>query len=122
MSFCVTGIHPQKQRSEQGGLVAAGSLPDLHDHVAVGIRILGQQQQLELVLLLLPALPQFIQFTFGQFLHFGDFQHFLRFRFFPENLLIFPISLHRRLQRGMFLQKRLPFGLIGDDVRLTERL
>ena len=45
----VADVHPVELRGEQGGLVAAGAGPDLHDHVAVVVRVARQEEDLQLV-------------------------------------------------------------------------
>ena len=45
----VHGVHPQQRRGEQRRLLAAGTRPDLQDHVLPVIGILGQQQELQLL-------------------------------------------------------------------------
>ena len=45
----VAQVHPEQLAREQRGLIAAGAGPDLHDHVAVVVRVARQQEDLELV-------------------------------------------------------------------------
>ena len=45
----VTGVHLEEVLGEEVGLLAPFGTPDLHDHVAAGVRILGHEQQAELL-------------------------------------------------------------------------
>jgi hypothetical protein len=48
MAFAVALIHPIEIRREKCGLVPTGAGPDLHDGVAVGVRISWQEKFMEL--------------------------------------------------------------------------
>ena len=49
VTFGVAQVHPEELGGEQGGLLAAGTGPDLEDHVAVVGGITGQEEDLELL-------------------------------------------------------------------------
>ena len=119
----VPGVHAQQQRAKQRGLIAARSGTNFHHHVAVRVRVPGQQQNFQLMLLLRLFFFQFSDFHLGQIDHLRLGQQFFGFFQLLPGLLVGLVSLYGGLQAGPFLQQLLPAGQRGDEVRgVVERL
>ena len=69
--FGVVRIHPKEIRGEQAGFLAAGAGPDFQQHVLFVQRVLGQQQEPQLVFECRCALAEFLDFVVGHLAQLG---------------------------------------------------
>ena len=69
--FGIVRIHPKQVRGEQAGFLAAGAGPDFQQHVLFVQRVLGQQQESQLVFECRSALAEFFDLAVGHLAQFG---------------------------------------------------
>ncbi len=124
VAFGVPGIHPRQLRGEEPGLVPPGARPDFHDGVAVIVRVLGNDQLVQLGLEGGDGGRQACEIGSGQ----RDKLGIGLLGQFPS---LFQIILQagealRRLddggEPGVFASQRLELGGIPRDLRVGQRM
>ena len=118
----IAGIHAQKIRAKQAGLLTARPCTNFHDHVALIIGILRQKQQPKLLLHVRTAAGQLVQLRLRHGCKLRIVQHFFGFSLLGQQLLITLPRLYGWLQLGVLLEQPLPSCRIGNDLRLAHRL
>ena len=125
LGFGVAVVHAEDLRREQRGFVAAGSGADFQDDVLLVIRILGQQQHLQLFFDGANALFQAIELLLRIGAHLGIalvLEHRLALANAARQVLVLAILLHDRLQLAVRLRGLLIARRVGDDLRRSQRL
>ena len=82
----VARVHAKQDRAEQRRFVPARALADFHDHVAVVVRVAGNQQQPQLVFLRFAALDKAFQLVSRHIGHLGHGEHVLGFGNLPARV------------------------------------
>ena len=120
VTLCVAGIHTQKICAKQCRFLSACTCTDLQDNVLLIVRILRQQQDLQIRFLLLDGVFQFGDLHLGQFTHFliTFVQHLLGFRQIGLGFLVFLVFLYDRLHLAHLLDVFLPHRLVVYDLRV----
>ena len=101
----IPGIHPQQVGGEQRGLVAAGAGPDLQDGVALVGLVLGQQQELHLLLEFRNARLENRKLLLGHRLHLGIGEHGVEIVALAFGRLERMDALDQRREVGIFLRQ-----------------
>ena len=114
----IARVHPQQQGPKQPGFLPAGTRADLHDHVAVIIRIPGDQIQLEPIAKLSLPFPQLGQLFLRHVSEIRAVRQFLGGGDLLPKLLVAAPVLHRLFKPCALPHQLLPARQIGDHLVL----
>ena len=116
----VTQIHTQKVLREQRRLFTAGTRAHFQNNVLFIVRVLRQQQDLELFLHLRDLILVLCQLHLGQLtqLRVAGIQHFPSLRDSLFCFFVFPVFVDDRLHFAHLFDMLLPELLVIDDVRI----
>jgi hypothetical protein len=119
MSFGIAGVHPEKVRREEGGLVAAGATPNLDDDVAFVIRVARHEQLAKLGQKRIGTRLELGNLLPSQLVHrlvLVELQQVARVGQLALQLLVRLISFDDLVEVGAFARQLLQALWIGKDV------
>ncbi len=116
------GVHPEELLGEEGGLVAAGAGADLDQHVLFVVRVLGQEQQLQLLFELPFPLLEPGQLLVGQLLHLRVVEQAAGLAQALFHLFPLAVLLHQGAHLGVGLGQLLVAGAVGQHLGAGELL
>ena len=119
--FGVTAVHPEQIAGKQRRFITAGTGADFDKGVAFIIRILRQQQHLQLLLHLLAFRFRVAQFFLRHFAHFRIVEHHLCSFDIVLHLAPFGIAARHVAQLRIFPRQRAESILIGDGRSITQQ-
>ena len=121
--FCITQIHTEENTGKKCSLITAGTAADFHNNVFVIVRVGGQQQNRELLLIFFNLRFELLQLFFS---HFNQLfiiaccEQLLCLITSLNHIAIFTVSGNNRLQLGMRFGSLQPVGLVGNNLGVTD--